>query len=80
MNTTEDLLRPLNITRTILSILYILERDIFLQNLHDWEEDSLNVQDVQEMSNIMTIDIVEIMKKVAGKQMFNTKIKEKGRM
>lgn len=79
MNTTEDLLRPLNIMRTILSILYILERDIFLQNLHDWEEDSLK-PNVQEITNIMTIDIVKMMKKVAGIHIFNIKIKQKGRM
>lgn len=65
--------------RTILSILYILERDIFLQNLHDWEEDSLK-PNVQEITNIMTIDIVKMMKKVAGIHIFNIKIKQKGRM
>lgn len=79
MNTTEDLLRPLNIMRTILSILYILERDIFLRNLHDWEEDSLK-PNVQEITSIMAIDIVEMMKKVAGIHIFNTKIKQKGKM
>lgn len=66
--------------RTILSILYILERDIFLRNLHDWDrEDSLK-PNVQEITSIMTIDIVEMMKKVAGIHIFNTKIKQKGRM
>lgn len=66
--------------RTILSILYILERDIFLRNLHDWDrEDSLK-PNVQEITSIMTIDIVETMKKVAGIHIFNTKIKQKGRM
>lgn len=79
MNTTEDLLRLLNIMRTILSILYILERDIFLRNLHDWEEDSLK-PNVQEVTSIMAIDIVEMMKKVAGIHIFNTTIKQKGRM
>lgn len=79
MNITEDLLRLLNIMRTILSILYIPQRDIFLRNLHDWDEDSLK-PNVQEITSIMTIDMVEMMKKVAGIHIFNTKIKQKGRM